>query len=509
MDHWVPRRHWSAWCAVVIAASSPFARPTYDRAVVEAFASARLKRPVSLSEPTILHAWGEMEARARVVKERRVARRRAEASSHAALAAKFRVEVAARSDVSHDRSLGKITNCVTPPDQPAAVPGFKIPKTGRDFLYFLRDELRPLQHARVADCGVKYVGTGYDPNRGEDAHGPTIMERVLDDGAVRASYKGLARCGNIHSCPVCLMSIRARYSETVREVVDDWRARHGGDESVFLLTLTVSHRAGDSFQSMVAAMGRLWTALFRGAPGKRVRARFGLSESCRAFDVTHGRSGWHPHLHALLFFERPLSSSEVLEFEAWLHERWTRLVVEELGEKFAPNRAHGVDFKICRKADYLTALGLAFESGKDVGREVVGGAFSKRAKGANRTPMQIAEDFALHKRPEDALLWLEYVNAMRGARLLTWSRGLRVEQPTIAEAEDDGAERHEVFTLSGDDWKAVRHVRGAKVGILKAVERGGDTIEERAAAGRAYVANLVALSSRNFSNSPSSLPLSN
>jgi hypothetical protein len=58
-----------------------------------------------------------------------------------------------------------------------------------------------------------------------------------------------------------------------------------------------------------------------------LRDRFGLVGYVRATEVTHGRSGWHPHLHVLLMTDRVLTLDELRELHQFVRERWIRRVV--------------------------------------------------------------------------------------------------------------------------------------------------------------------------------------
>jgi hypothetical protein len=91
--------------------------------------------------------------------------------------------------------------------------------------------------------------------------------------------------------------------------------------------------------------------------------------------------------------------------------------------------------------------------------------------------MQIAYDFADRGDPEDAELWRGYCDAMFGARMLTWSRGLRErlglgEEATDEElAESIDASFEVVQLIHGQEWDRLRDSRGARARILELVER--------------------------------------
>jgi hypothetical protein len=217
----------------------------------------------------------------------------------------------------------------------------------------------------------------------------------------------------------------ARRSDEVAHVV----ARHGQDR-VAMLSLTIRHAWDDDLRELRSKLADAWRGMTRGAPWKRFCARLGVIGAIRALEVTRGPNGWHPHLHVLLLLEEPIASREVIELEddegrkrrewmphgarGWAIERWQTMVARYVGAEHTPDDEHGLSLAPCHVAAYLSKLGLELV---DPGTKV--------AHGANRTPLEIAYDLARRGRAEDVKLWRAYCDGMRGARQLTWSRGLK------------------------------------------------------------------------------------
>ncbi|WP_150114295.1 hypothetical protein [Corynebacterium oculi] len=86
----------------------------------------------------------------------------------------------------------------------------------------------------------------------------------------------------------------------------------GGE--VYLITLTVRHHAGQSLQDVWEAVSAGWRGVTgntrwtgrkkRGTEGER--DRLGVAGTARVVEATHGDNGWHVHVHALVFLEKPL-----------------------------------------------------------------------------------------------------------------------------------------------------------------------------------------------------------
>lgn len=321
------------------------------------------------------------------------------------------------------RALGKITSRVSPPVRSLALIAEPLDFAGiggrpagtedagagtgggRRERFRLRDKLRAWATTpRVARCGRTQVAPTVD-----------ICTRMVD-GKSAAYVRGLLTCGSVWACPVCSAKIRAERASEVQHVV----AWHG---DAMLWTLTVRHARGHALADVRRGVSKAMRLMARGAPWRRWKARVGFVGSVRALEVTHGANGWHPHLHLVLL----VRDVGALEREAtWLAERWRSCVVAALGAAHAPDIAHGSDIRRCADATYLAKLGL----------EVTDASGAK--SGGGRSPWRIARDAAEGDELADVRLWREFCDAMFGARMLTWSAGLRARAglgPDVADAE--------------------------------------------------------------------------
>jgi hypothetical protein len=209
------------------------------------------------------------------------------------------------------------------------------------------------------------------------------------------------------------------------------------------LSLTVAHGLGDDLRQLRVRLARAWQGMIRGAPWARFRRLHGIHGTVRAVELTHGKHGWHPHLHVLLLLDAPIDPREIITAErpdgstvdtwapkfgglAWLIDRWHANVVRALGAEHAPSEYYGLTLQPCSAVDYICKLGLELS---DPGH--------KGGRSGGRTPWQIAADWMEHKHPGDAALWTSYVSNMHGAKQLTWSVGLRHELGIRDEDDDD------------------------------------------------------------------------
>jgi hypothetical protein len=190
----------------------------------------------------------------------------------------------------------------------------------------------------------------------------------------KAHFHGVMRCGSVWECPVCQLAIKAKRAEEVRRLVE-WH----GHEGAYLLTLTIAHGIGDDLRISREAVSKAYRLMIQGAPWKRISLRFGFVGAVRAMEVTHGRNGWHPHIHAILLL-RPLSADEREQLRDWIARRWIEKVKKVLGDGAAPSMERGCDLRPCRRADYLAKLGLELTA-----------PVGKTARQGNRSPLQDRE----------------------------------------------------------------------------------------------------------------------
>lgn len=273
-----------------------------------------------------------------------------------------------------------------------------------------------------------------------------------------AYYAGVFRCGSVWECPVCMQGIAMQRAEELKALLAEHRKRDGGD---VLLTLTTPHDVGDRLAPMRKAVARAWQFVNTGHQAQEIRRRFGLAW-IRGLDLTVGASGWHPHLHVILLTPRHLTDCpncrhsqecrddgscghhagvgcsagcESGELARFVYARWCK-AIKRAGYR-TPSLEHGLDLRRCRIAKYIAKLGLGDELAKKD---------FKRAHAGHRTPLQLLADIyrarrvAVHADEQqcagDVALWVEYAKGMKGAKQLTYSRGLR-KRYALPEPEPD------------------------------------------------------------------------
>ena len=113
----------------------------------------------------------------------------------------------------------------------------------------------------------------------------------------------------------------------------------------------------DLLDKMTAAQTKLW----KDKAGKRLIETYGIVGRIRAFEVTYGENGFHPHFHILLFTERFLNHLPCLK--RFIAFGSIVVSLKGLGE---PSLKHGVRVDVADEAigDYVAKWGLDSEMTK-------------------------------------------------------------------------------------------------------------------------------------------------
>lgn len=310
-----------------------------------------------------------------------------------------------------------------------------------------------------------------------------VEVRVRDEDG-RSHLSGVARCGSVWSCPVCATQITLHRTRELHEVLERHvEAGHGA----WFCTMTVPHERHDRLRYLRRGVSGAWRRVRQAVQWRRRLARLGYVGDVRVLEVTVGpRSGWHPHLHALLVFERQPTDVEREAFEDWLFGAWSAALEREGLER--PKRwggdgrgglkALGVSVEDVRTgpeelSQYVLKMGVSFE---------VASWTAKRGRGGSRSIMQLLADVHRYRDPVDCRLWREWSEDMKGARQMTWSQGknsLRKYWQLGAELEDeevvyaDDGEGEVVCELPRETFRRFSRVPAWIPHVLMLAEMGG------------------------------------
>lgn len=371
--------------------------------------------------------------------------------------------------------LGIVTKTYSPNPKPTPVKGSFDPLTGevltpshnktRANRWALKSVVnRLLAGSRTSKCMIlraPAIGGGLSP-----------IQVQKGQNCKRAFYNGLMSCGSVWTCPVCASKIAERRRNELAEGMESARSQ---GLRIHFVTLTVPHGIGDDLHILLERLRGALKRLSQGKYGISSQLKGALVGYIRTLEVTHGKNGWHPHYHLLVFTDPSITTAQLHSIYAPAWQRACRLAGLPI-----PSDLHGCTVQDGSYADkYASKWGLEDEMTKSHIKQT-------RQKGA--TPWGLLRcvldgDDPVYPAERAASLFQLYAHAFKGSRQLYWSNGLRnkldlnkeVSDEILAEQPDD--ERAILIAeLTVSDWRIIRSNK-AEAAILDAAEGGPAAVE--------------------------------
>lgn len=310
-----------------------------------------------------------------------------------------------------------------------------------------------LRHSQkvLKECNVLSKRTG-KPHRmrfcqvnrayGSDA---VTIKLNRDDMRSSASFGGLQNCGCVWGCPVCAPRIAAEKGEFILKALT-WAEQNG--QTPVMLALTARHHAGLKLLHFKTDFKAAWTMFSKHRTWRNFIGRFGITHWIANREVTHGASGWHYHMHLLLFIDnKAAAAADALDIQSDMEALWLRCL-EAAGLDALP----GIGLKVSAHGNvgknYLTKIGLTVseETGK-LEYEMTGSA--------NKDGRNIW-DLLRHSYYGDeqaGRLYIEFVEAMSGDNFITTSHGLGAVVDTVSHFDTETAAADEKCDMR--DWAEI------------------------------------------------------
>jgi len=253
----------------------------------------------------------------------------------------------------------------------------------------------------------------------------------------KLSFKNLKYCSSVWLCPVCNSRISSERRRELSSAVEESGAYTA------LLTITLSHSKSDRLDDLINALRKAVNSTKSGRWYKAWLEDHHIIASASSLEITYGASGWHPHLHILLFMDRAPSPVKIRD---QFSERFTRF----LGKNGAyASSYHGVDVRATKKdvSGYISKWSVIKE---------LSNVQAKRGKGESLSVWQLGQLAVAGDRDAEKL-WLEYAKATYRKKALTWSRGAKdlfglndLDDDEILEQEIEDPEH--VVSFSMKEW---------------------------------------------------------
>lgn len=298
------------------------------------------------------------------------------------------------------------------------------------------------------------------------------VDLVYSPSSGLAHYRGCQTCQKGRACPHCAET-KAINDKELLEAMKNCHARTGG--SVLLVTLTNQHNVGDKLSDLIEGQKSALTKLNKSLSNQDFFAEFGGRLAVvRAWEITYGKNGWHPHFHFLYYMADDLverdDKGKVLEEQPnltmirnSLSEEWRRACISA-GLK-APSLEHGVDVRDGSHADkYVGKYGdeiINMKGGWGSSDEMS----KPHLKTDKKAPQSLAEvmvsdkgvtpwqllKFAHEGCEKSGWLFVQYAYATYGTSQLYWYQGAKKLYDLKAEIKEMKAEQDLLLAKSSDD----------------------------------------------------------
>ncbi|MFD9837062.1 protein rep [[Kitasatospora] papulosa] len=325
---------------------------------------------------------------------------------------------------------------------------------------------------RFQDCGRKAIAGAV----------------TLKTGANAAGWEGVATCGSVHVCPVCMPSVRRVRAAELAAAGSAWESvdvENGKARGLVMVTLTMRHYARQSLSLLVQRQREAWKISFGQnalKTTKQIRKGLGVVGYVRAWETTHGDNGWHTHFHVAVFLEQRPDAHRVRLLERLIYRGWAD-ALEKVGA-YRPSQAHAVrvDAPAAGEAGQIAKYLMKGQDGKWSAAQEMVMAHAKTGRKGHRMPLQIARG-AVDGDERDVELWREYEETATGIRALYWSQGLRAKLRDLVDLDDRQDAQVAADEEAGPDKKPAAHfplrtwyghivtVPGRRLQLVHAAER--------------------------------------
>lgn len=378
---------------------------------------------------------------------------------------------AERSARSAERSAAPLVNNTKLPSPYFEQKGFKVEKNGdkghvshENDARFVRYQMQAgakhiLPRHRVSHCLRHQVEPYGDVN--------VFKHR----SSQKAFYGGLMVCGSVWVCPVCAAKISERRRVELKTAFDS-HLQAGGHCT--MVTLTFSHSARDKLDDLLLALGKAVNKFRSGKRYNNFRQEIGLVGSIRAFEITYGANGWHPHIHLLLMHSKEIDPWDREDVRDKLYDMWEGACAKN---GLSTSYEHGLKVDDAAEASqYIGKWGDIVDKPWGTDWEMAK-ANIKRGRSGSMTPFDMLRVLVEDGDLEFEERYKEYSAATKGKQQLVWSPGLKAKYLIEEKSDEDVAtEKVEEADLLGMlDWQDWRYVvrNNLRVQLLQAVEQHG------------------------------------
>lgn len=285
---------------------------------------------------------------------------------------------------------------------------------------------------------------------------------IASNADQRVKYKNLQLCASRWACSVCAEKLIEVSRQEILKASNTHLASGG---SFIFLTLTTPHNLKDKLKFLVKFQALALKKFFEHSRVKSLLKSLGYIGRVRSFEIKHGKNGWHPHYHFLIYIDKMLSKDNVKLYQLELLKLWQKCCLSAGSRK--PNH-HGLDFKSC--TDPLKASKYVV---KDSFELTYSNTKGSKVDSINPFDMLVLDNYDYGNLKD---LFVEYYKATKGKSLIQWSKGLKkrfaINNLTDEQIIKDELEEYNipVVVIPKWDWEEIK-LRGLRANLLDFTEK--------------------------------------
>ena len=232
------------------------------------------------------------------------------------------------------------------------------------------------------------------------------------DGVTCAN--GIYHCGKRFGCIKCANMAMQKEIRTIN-IARDLMVEDHSNLQVAFLTLTGVHKIQDELKDLRQNFTKIFHKCFSGRNLQKLKDNFNFLGYLRVLEVTEGKNGFHPHIHAIIFFTEQNTQEKLNMFFDVIFNKWSNFLVKANYEK--PLKKYSSleleKDKNCMIKYFMNSCFMSLSS------ELFGGA-AKQSKNGNRNITQIYYDAAMGDK--DSIKKIEIIeNDLLNSKIRTMS----------------------------------------------------------------------------------------
>lgn len=229
----------------------------------------------------------------------------------------------------------------------------------------------------------------------------------------KAFYSNLITCGSVWRCPICSYKIQKTRQVEVFKLLKWYQ---DNDYKMSFLTLTMRHKKNHSLAHSVETILSEFRKFQRITPFSKFRQTYiGM---VKAFEITLGANGWHPHLHIVFVHQKGIQHSEIK-----LH--MDKLIPLWCGREKIKGLIKAQHYKPVFDEDGITDYITKWDTSK----EITQGNFKIAKRNNSTTAFGLLSDVVCKVKKFDEIeqFFESYVYGTKGRNHLIISEGIRAK----------------------------------------------------------------------------------